>query len=421
MSENKAVVLGGRVLADYLAQRTHALVADTVQTVWQRVPFYRSLPEEAIRTDVTAIVRRNLEVFIATVRARRVPTDDEMAPIRESARRRAEELVPLADVLLAYHLGTERWWAEITELADTGDTEELAWVGAWLQIHLRAATSAVLAGYGSVRPGPGQDDAERRALFVALTSGADAAAAAERAGVRLARMYWVVALHVAPHPDEQSADVDVIVAERRKVRRLQRELDGVGRDDAVSLVDSGGGGALIPVFEAEPGPADWPESVQYATLRRNLADLERGIGAGVLSAVCAAEPAGIPEAYTLAREVLRVARCHGRTTGVVRLADLALEYQLTRPSAATDPLARLLDPLDGRAGLSETLECYLDSAGDRTATAAALHVHPNTVVYRLRKVAELTGLEPTAVSGAVVLTAAVAARRGRAVDPVRGD
>lgn len=409
-------MLGGRALADQLAQRTQAIVADTVQTVWTRVPFYRSLPEEAVRTDVTAIIRRNFEVFVDSLRTEHGPDETDLAPVRESAQRRAEELVPLADVLLAYHLGCEHWWTEISAMAGDGDTADLSRAGVRLQTHLRAATSAVLAGYGSVRAAPGQDDSVRRALFVALTSGADAVGAAERAGVRLARLYWVVTLHLDPHPDEQSADVDVVVAERRKVRRMQRALDGVGRDDALSLVTSSGGGALIPIFEAEPGVTDWAESFQYATLKRNLTNLERTIGAGVLSAVTVAEPDGVGGAYAQMQEVLRVARCFGHTAGVVRLGDVALEYQLTRPSAATPLLAGLLAPLDGRSALHQTLECYLDAACDRNATAAALHVHPNTVAYRLRKTAELTGLDATSPADAATLTAAVAARRGRVID-----
>lgn len=411
MRENKVITLGGRVVADYLAQRTQSLVSVTVQTVCERVAFYRSLPDEAIRTDVTTIVRRNLEVFVDALREHREPTEDEVTAVRESAQRRAEELVPLADVLAAYHLGTECWWAEIAALALDGEASELAEVGALLQAHLRVATAAVLAGYGAARSMPGRDDAVRHALFVALTSGADAADLADRAGVSLARMYWVVALHVAPHSDEQDGGVDQVVAERRKVRRLQRELDGVGRAEALSAVSGGGGAVLIPVYEAEPGVDDWADSPQFAALVANLAALERGVGAGVLAAVAAAAPDGVAEAYGLVQEVLRVARCYGRTSGVVRLPELALEFQLTRPSAATPLLAGLLDPLDRNPALHQTLQAYLDAGCDRRRTAAALHVHPNTVVYRLRKIAELTGLDAASTADVPTLAAAVAARR----------
>jgi hypothetical protein len=41
--------------------------------------------------------------------------------------------------------------------------------------------------------------------------------------------------------------------------------------------------------------------------------------------------------------------------------------------------------------LVDTALVYLDSGGRLAATADGLHVHPNTVKYRLRRLRELTG------------------------------
>jgi DNA-binding PucR family transcriptional regulator len=41
-----------------------------------------------------------------------------------------------------------------------------------------------------------------------------------------------------------------------------------------------------------------------------------------------------------------------------------------------------------------TLRAYVDSGFNLTKSAEILHVHPNTVVYRLRRVKELTGRDP---------------------------
>lgn len=73
MSGNKdlpfePILVGGRSLADRLAQRTHPLVIETVDLVHRDVTFYRLLPDEALRNDVTTIVRRNLELFISMLR-----------------------------------------------------------------------------------------------------------------------------------------------------------------------------------------------------------------------------------------------------------------------------------------------------------------------------------------------------------------
>jgi sugar diacid utilization regulator len=96
----------------------------------------------------------------------------------------------------------------------------------------------------------------------------------------------------------------------------------------------------------------------------------------------------------LVRELLDVVRLHRKPPGVYELDDLVLEYQLSRPSPARDRLAGLLDPLAGKTDLLMTLRCYLDNARNRRQTAADLHVHANTVDYRLRQVGRLTGLDP---------------------------
>ncbi|GAA3670846.1 hypothetical protein GCM10022224_038850 [Nonomuraea antimicrobica] len=96
-----------------------------------------------------------------------------------------------------------------------------------------------------------------------------------------------------------------------------------------------------------------------------------------------------------------------------RLSDVLLEYQLTRPTAASRGLAALLDPLDGVPNLLLTLEAYLRHGRARRATAAGLHIHPNTLDYRLRRVAELTGLNPADELALQKLAAALAARKSR--------
>lgn len=73
---------------------------------------------------------------------------------------------------------------------------------------------------------------------------------------------------------------------------------------------------------------------------------------------------------------------------------MLLEYQLTRPSAARAELGRLLGPLEEHPDLLSTVDTYLRLGLDRRSTAAAMHLHPNTVDYRVRRSVALTGLDP---------------------------
>jgi DNA-binding PucR family transcriptional regulator len=52
-----------------------------------------------------------------------------------------------------------------------------------------------------------------------------------------------------------------------------------------------------------------------------------------------------------------------------------------------DPRVRELETHD--PALAETLRVYLDSFGDVAAAAYSLHVHPNTVRYRIRRIEQL--------------------------------
>nr|MBA2774028.1 helix-turn-helix domain-containing protein [Nocardioidaceae bacterium] len=66
------------------------------------------------------------------------------------------------------------------------------------------------------------------------------------------------------------------------------------------------------------------------------------------------------------------------------------------------------EPLrDSGSGLLETLTAYVDTSGSIEATARALFVHPNTVRYRLRRIAEVTGLTPADARDAYTLRLAL--------------
>ncbi|WP_280214844.1 PucR family transcriptional regulator [Nocardia cyriacigeorgica] len=82
-------------------------------------------------------------------------------------------------------------------------------------------------------------------------------------------------------------------------------------------------------------------------------------------------------------------------------------YQLTRPGRARDRLAERIAPLSTRPHLLAALDAYLRHGTDRKTAAAEVHVHPNTFSYRMRRIAELTGLDPADPAGTRVLAAAL--------------
>ncbi|MGA3527230.1 PucR family transcriptional regulator [Melissospora conviva] len=86
--------------------------------------------------------------------------------------------------------------------------------------------------------------------------------------------------------------------------------------------------------------------------------------------------------------------------GLHRLVDLAAETALAaQPVLAEllgDTLLGALDPADEfHRELAATALAYLDHGQRLDHTAVALHVHPNTVRYRLHRIQQITGMPPT--------------------------
>jgi hypothetical protein len=104
-------------------------------------------------------------------------------------------------------------------------------------------------------------------------------------------------------------------------------------------------------------------------------------------------------AYRLCRTALHAAR-EGESTGLCDVVDLAGETALAgQPLLASflsEGLLSALQPADDfHRELVATALAYLDHGQRLDRTAAALHLHPNTVRYRLRRLQDLTGFGTT--------------------------
>jgi len=371
------------------------------------IPLYSQLPREQLHGDILTITEANLRSFFRLLRTGEPLSADEFAGVRLSAARRAEERVPLDAVLTAYHVGARIGWQALVEEHTPDETEALLAAAARVLVYTQQVTAAVASAYLEEQQSIfGEERDAARLLASALLSGEPADAQAARLGVSIAPAYVVVALRMAPHPDESDdRDVGGAVAARRKVRRAQAALDEWAGESTVTLLDASGGAVFLPTS---------PEAA--AALVDRLPDLavdvEKAAGVPVvLGGAVAVGVADVPRAAAQAQDIVRLARILDKPPGAYVLRDVLLEYQLTRPSDAQETLASLIEPLDRNPDLLRTLEAYLDSDLDRRRTAAALHVHPNTFDYRLRRIIDLTGLDPATTHGLQLLGAALAARR----------
>jgi hypothetical protein len=387
--------------------RLPVLARRMVQTFLDELPIYRLLPREQLDGEITRICEENLRVFFATLLEDRPPTAEELAEPRASAARRAQERVPLDAVLAAYHIGGRIGWAElVAEARQPAETAELVAAADRVLRYIAVVTGAVATAYLEERQSiHGEERDAARGLAAALLAGQETAALAGRLGVTLAPAYVVLALELGENRDERTAGVAGAVAARRKVRRVQERLDAATGEPVLGLLDASGGTVLLPVGRDGAGlPVD--------DVRSLVQEMAAAAGAEVRAAAAGPVPCErLPAAAEQARDVLRLSARLGRPPGLCTLRDVLLEYQLTRPSEALTALSGLLEPLDRNPDLLLTLDSYLAEDTDRRRTAAALHVHPNTLDYRLKRIVELTGLDPSTTSGLQLLAAASAARR----------
>lgn len=110
-------------------------------------------------------------------------------------------------------------------------------------------------------------------------------------------------------------------------------------------------------------------------------------------------PEGVAASYSDAKDAAEIAIETGSLGRPVQFDDVVLDHALRSNPKSERLLSATLEPLseyDRRHGteLIPTLQAYFEAGFNMTKAASALCVHPNTVVYRLRRVRALTGRDP---------------------------
>lgn len=376
------ITLSGAPLHKLLESRQDAIVDSVVANVAELVPIYAVFPQEQI-DEFAAVVAKTTRLFIGVVRTGEMPDPAQMAPLVEAASRRAEEGVPLADVLAIYHLACRQAFDDISALAQDSDLVGIVHLTRLMLSFLAHATAVASSSYlASSQVSLQEKHGAKQALLDALLEGRDVGAVAARVGLTLPDRYAVLALALAAHPDEGSDQVDSAIAGRRKLRRIRHSLD-IAAPDALASMTTTAATVLIPV-RSDKEPPDLDKLVR---------ELARASGVPIIGAAELARIADVATAVPLAADVLEVAVRAGGSEGVVSLDDLAVDYQLTRQTPAMARLAAMLEPLAGHPRLLETLQTYVAERLHRGRTARRMNIHPNTVDYRLRRVGEMVGLD----------------------------
>lgn len=194
-------------------------------------------------------------------------------------------------------------------------------------------------------------------------------------------------------PEAPTAVAVAGFVDRPELAELARSiLDDAAAHLGPPVVGTLAGGLAVALLPGDAGDED---------LRTALARLAPAL-AGVRLTVGVSRPspaAALSGALQEARHARELARLRSGAVHVVGDAEVTSHVALlaTVPDDVRRAFAiRVLDPVlayDARnaAGLRETLQTFLDCSGSWSRTAEALHLHVNTVRYRIGRVEELTG------------------------------
>ncbi|GEM30266.1 putative transcriptional regulator [Nocardia neocaledoniensis NBRC 108232] len=345
----------------------------------------------------TSIVQAVTVVARSIAEESPIEADDVVAIVTPVIELAVEERIPLALVTRGYFAGMRRVWQEVTEQAASEDIDDLALISA-RYLDLLEHTITAMAGTYVDLAHPvrcGERDA-RRELSAALLHGRPVDELTVRADVTLCDEYDLLSIQVLDEGGRTPPAAELLA--RRRARLARELVDDLAGSSALYTFDGRAGFALLP-------PTSSADGTRYHEFASELTGrLEQPV---VIVELHNVPRADLADATADISELAELARGIGRPAGSYTLDDLMLEYQLTRPGPARDRLASRITPLYAHPHLFEALRAHIRFGWNRKHAAAAVHLHPNSFSYRLRRVADLTGFDPTDPHDSRILAAAL--------------
>ncbi|MEU0534180.1 PucR family transcriptional regulator [Amycolatopsis tolypomycina] len=165
-----------------------------------------------------------------------------------------------------------------------------------------------------------------------------------------------------------------------------------------------GGYVLVPAGDEETG---------FARCAGLHAALPEKTWAGVSWQKTGRLPAGRAEAL----DVVTAALAARRPPGCYLLGDVLVEYAVLTQRPVADLLVAKIEPITRNEVLLETLRALLAADGNRSKAATALIIHRSTLDYRLQRIEQLTGYDPTSLRQLHILSTALTAHEATTTPP----
>lgn len=369
---------------DWLRSITGELATATLRKLDDTLPWYRDMPP-ARRSAVGLVAQAGIQSFVSWFE------DPESQPwvaadVFGGAPRELLRSISLQETLQLIRV-------VVTVVEERVVSEEPSMREAVLLYSREIAFSAADV-YAKAAEARGLWDARLEALVVdSIISGEQE----EELASRIAALGWRAqgSVSVLVGPAGKNFDED-------SVRRIARK----SHFDVLIGVQ---GNRVLVVIGRIPGSEDETKSVE-TEVSELVQELEPGFGAGCL--VIGPEVSAIALGHISAKAALSAYAVTKSLTKKVRMIhadELLAERALAGDSLAKATLVdRLYKPLAKHSDeLFQTLVTYLDNGRSLESTAREMFVHPNTVRYRLKRISEILGFDPTGAREAFILQVAV--------------
>jgi DNA-binding PucR family transcriptional regulator len=397
----RAGVLSTKTVAE-LERASGKLASATLAAMDSQFPWFGRMPADQ-RASVLMIAQSGVAGFTAWLKdeneALRLTTDAFRAAPRDLSR-----WISLRQTVELVRVALQVFEASVPDLA--ADASERAILSEAVLRYSREVAFASAMSYASAAEARGAWDARLEALVV---DGIVRGDAEEALLSRAAALGW-----------DPAAEATVLVGNRPSddpptvVYEVRSRAARAGRAVLLSVQ----GTRLVVVLA---GPTDDLLTEEKEKDKRGRASskavLDRIAAAfGEGPVVAGPTVASLAEAHRSAADAmsgLRAVVGWPAAPRPVRSVDLLPERALAGdPEAEWQLVDRIARPLEDATGaLLETVTTYLEVGGVLETCARQLFVHPNTVRYRLRRVAELTGRNANDPRDALVLRIALAVGR----------
>jgi hypothetical protein len=387
-----------RRVGEALVARRAEIAMAMVERIVDEVPTYRRAPADLL-ADVLALSTAYVELLGRTFAAGSTLGREDVPMVREHAARRLHQGIDLEAFLHAYRVALFRCWDACAEEASRLDVSREAGF-----VLARAALDAI-----DTITTHAAEAYLREESRVRTQSGREARDLVER----LIRGQPVDdrRRHPAAPGLDPTGQLVTIVGRVDETSLPVGDALQVARDVLVESLSLGKAAPLVAIRQGEivlvAAGASSRDKLGRLRMARRRALEEHDVD--VRYGVSISSP-GFPSVQQAYREAVLSLSYTSRVRPIVSLDDLSsLESALigadatTRAVIASKGSGLQTLPGDERSATVETVRAFAEADLNISRAAEQLHVHPNTVRYRLQRIATTTGHDPRTFAGLVEL------------------